>query len=485
MRRSFRNIVWLGLGLIAALLAVVRLEGARSGVEINPVQIAETPATIYRPAGEAPSDHLVVVSHGFAGSRQMMEAISLTLARSGLTVLAFDYVGHGRHPGRLSAEIERLDGTTEQLVAQTLDVIAAARDLEAHGKLSLLGHSMATDIVIRAGQRLGDVASIVAISMYSEAVTAEDPERLLIISGAGEPRLRAVALEAVALVEAADEGVTVENGAISRRAVAAPYVEHVGVLWSATTLEEASAWLAAGPAPVQTGPWLIALLGAILLMFHPLAQLLPERAKDTQPDVPSLKRAWAAALIPVPLVVAAAFVEVPLLGLAGFGGLTVALGVWGVSALLILQPFRPMRKTDLIAACLLLVWGLGVFGLALDRYGAAFVPVGPRLPLLLMILPGALAFALADRAMVQGRGVAGRVLLRGPFLASLLAAMVLVPTNLGLVFTVAPVLVLFHLVYGTMAGWAARRVGHMGPGLAAGVILAWSIAASTPLFSAA
>ncbi len=71
--------------------------------------------------------------------------------------------------------------------------------------------------------------------------------------------------------------------------------------------------------------------------------------------------------------------------------------------------------------------------------------------------------------------------MRLPFLAALTGAMILAPTQLGLVFTVLPVLVLFWLVYGTMARWTERS-GAAGAGIATGLILAWSVAASTPLF---
>lgn len=75
-----------------------------------------------------------------------------------------------------------------------------------------------------------------------------------------------------------------------------------------------------------------------------------------------------------------------------------------------------------------------------------------------------------------------RIGLRLPFLAALFLAMIVSPTEVGLVFTVLPVMVLYWLVYGTMATWAARRSGPVGAGIGAGIILAWAIAASTPLF---
>ncbi|MCU0855034.1 MAG: lysophospholipase, partial [Rhodobacteraceae bacterium] len=97
------------LALAAALLSVWQLERARSGLSVSSLPVGTTPATLYR-IGEAPAP-LVVVAHGFAGSTQLMQAFSLTLARAGYLVLAFDFEGHGRNPVPMSGDVTRIDGT--------------------------------------------------------------------------------------------------------------------------------------------------------------------------------------------------------------------------------------------------------------------------------------------------------------------------------------------------------------------------------------
>lgn len=315
--------------------------------------------------------------------------------------------------------------------------------------------------------------------MYSDAVTAAHPERLLIVSGAFEGRLRDVALEAVAQIGPAEEGVTVQEGDMERRAVVAPRVGHVGVLWSPHTLAEVTSWLGGRMSLATTGPWIGALLLALVVMFRPLTFLI--KAGDA-PARPGLRRAAAAAILSAIPAGGLAATGLPLAGLAGFGALGLAFGVWGVLVLAILRPtFRP-GWPDGAGALLLLFWGLAVFAFALDRYGAAFVPTGPRLTLTLFLLPAMVVFGLADRSLVQGRGLLARVALRLPFLLALVLAMMVNPAQLGLAFTVLPVLVLFWAVYGTMARWVARRSGPLAAGLGSGAILAWAIAASTPLF---
>ena len=460
-------------------VSVLQLESARRSVSTEDVMLGRTPATIYEPSGA--SDMLVVVSHGFAGSRQMMDAISLTLAREGHSVVAFDYIGHGRHAEALSPEIGNVTGTTEDLVRQTLEVTERSRARTGLNRVALVGHSMATDVIVRAAQRDPSVEAVVAISMYSEAVTSSHPERLLIVSGMFEGRLRDVALETVAQVGRAEEGFTARDGSVSRRAVVAPWVGHVGVLWSTRTLNEVSAWLGRATDAKSTGPWILALLLSITLLFKPIVSVLPKARRQTAQD---LRPAIIAASLSAVPASGLAMTGLPLNGLAAFGALALSFGSWGFLVLLLLQADLRLALRDLGGALVMVAWGLGAFALALDRYGAAFVPTGPRAILFLALLPGMLIFGLADRHVVRGRGLLARIGLRVPFLLALVLAMTVHPAELGLTFTVLPVLVLFWAVYGTMARWVEERSGPNGAGLGSGIVLAWAIAASTPLFNA-
>ena len=56
-----------------------------------------------------------------------------------------------------------------------LESAAAARGL-GDGRLAVLGHSMATDIIVRFAESRPDVAATVAVSMFSPAVTATSPQ---------------------------------------------------------------------------------------------------------------------------------------------------------------------------------------------------------------------------------------------------------------------------------------------------------------------
>ena len=476
-----------GLAALLAILSALMLERQSAGLAVDRMTLAGSPATITRPAATRPAP-LVVIAHGYAGSRQMMRPFAISLARAGLAVVSIDLEGHGRNAAPMGADISSIEGTTAQLVAQVEAAARAALDLPGiEGPVSLLAHSMGTDVVIRAAERLGGAASVVAVSMYSDAVTPQAPARLLMISGAAEGRLREVALDRLRQVASqAGEGETVAEAGVLRRAVAIPLVGHVGVLYHPSSLTEARDWIVAAaglpqaraPVAASYALWLAMLLGATLMLAWPLLSAFGPRAEARPAPLGRILPAVAAPVVPA--VLAAWLVPDGALGLSAFGKLAAFLAVWGAVQLVALRgaapPLWPLGAAGLAA---FLAWGL-VFALALDRYGAAFVPAGPRARVALLLLPGALLFALADARLVAGQPPWLRLAARAAPLAALLAAMVFAP-RLGVAFTALPVMVLFWLVYGTAARAVSARSGIGAAGIGAGIALAWALAASTPL----
>jgi pimeloyl-ACP methyl ester carboxylesterase len=212
------------VGLISCGAAIWGLEAARSGLSITPLEVGSTPATVYRriDADKAPA---VIIAHGFAGSRQLMEAYALTLAQAGYTAVSFDFEGHGRNPTPMSGDITRVDGTTRLLkleVGRVTDAVLALPFVD--GRVTLLGHSMASDIIVRRALEDPRIAATVAISMFSEAVTKTEPQNLLMITGAWESFLRKEALRNARLADpAANEDETIGEPALNtgRRAAVA------------------------------------------------------------------------------------------------------------------------------------------------------------------------------------------------------------------------------------------------------------------------
>jgi len=491
------------LAAIAAILmalSIWQLEQDRSGLTIRPLEgTGTTSASLYLRDTDAKAP-VVVIAHGFAGSRQLMEPFALTLAQAGYLVASFDFEGHGRNPVPMSGDVTSPDGTTRLLMAETARVARAAlAHPRADGRLAYLGHSMASDIVIR--QALSDPPgdAVVAVSMFSQAVTGAEPVNLLAVSGAWETRLVQESLRVLRLTDPeAQLGQTTGDPAqgTGRRAVAAPMVEHVGVLYSQTALAEARDWLDAafgrssdGPVPARGG-WIALLLVATAALGWPMARSLP-RARMACPQ-PGRRGFWLAALVPAlvtPLLLAPFDLRfLPVLvadylavHLAVYGAITLVF-CWRLGLLRGQFPARAFWVAGAVA-----VFGIAVFGGVLDRYVASFVPHAGRVPVVAGLALGAVPFLLGDAILsAGGRAPVWRVLvLRVAFLASLALAVALDFECLFFLVIILPVIVLFFLLFGTMGGWVGRRTGlPAAAGIGLGLVLAWSLGVSFPMFNA-
>ncbi len=473
------TIRWERWRLAAALGLLVwslwTLERARSGVEIDEVMIGQTPVTVMQMRADGPA---VVVAHGFAGSRQMMQGYALLLAQAGYRVFAYDFEGHGRNRVPMSGDVSAIEGTTRLLMAQTKEVIEAAR--QGDEPVALLGHSMATDILIRVAQETDGIGPLVLLSAFSQAVDERAPQHMLLITGAWEPGLKAFAKETVARAKAE-----------ARRDVKiAPATEHVSILHSRAGRAAAVAWFNTyydrdiEPQPAQTGWALIGLLTAITLVFPAIARFAPAQEVISEPVGWPLV-ALAAGLPAVLTPVIASFVSTGFLPVLVADYLMVHLLLYGALQLGILYWVRRrLRGLSLVGAALLLIWTIAVFGVALDRYGANFWPTPERWSIIAALAFGAVPFMLADATLSFGATLEQRVFIRVAFLISLGVAVALDFEALFFLVMIAPVIILFYLSFGYMGRISALRSGPTGAGLALGIALAWALGVSFPLFAA-
>lgn len=462
--------------LLVLVLGLVTLERARLGVEISTLKVGQTPVTVMRGAKAGPA---VVIAHGFAGSRQMMQGYGLLLAQAGYVVYAFDFEGHGRNPVPMSGDVSAIDGTTQLLVAQTDRVIDAAIARGNGSPVALLGHSMATDILIRASLARQGSGPLVLISAFSAAITETEPNDMLFITGAWELALADFALESADT--AAPE--------VKRAAVIAPLADHVSILQSRAGRQAALDWLnefydREGEAAVlQTGWALMGVLAAITLLFPVVARCVPRSTHAPQVLSPS----QFALVVGVPVLLVppiATLIDLKALPVLVADYLAVHLALYGTLqlALLVWLGHR-FGVFGVRGAALLLIWTLVVFGAVLNRYGANFWPIPERLSVIAALALGAVPFMLADAAQSYGAPVWQRVMARLGVLASFGFAVLLDFEGLFFLMMIAPVIVLFYLSFGYMGRVGAKRFGPLGTGLALGLALAWALGVSFPLFA--
>jgi dienelactone hydrolase len=319
LAKSLRIIVAVA-ALFAIGMALTRLRVADEGLTIATTILAGTPVTVYRQRYAGPRP-VVVLAHGFAGSQQLMRALATTFARNGYIAVTFDFLGHGRNPHPLTGSITKADGATRALVIQTAAVCAYARRL-GDGRVAILGHSMASDIVVRVAQAQPDIAATIAVSMFSPAVTRTAPRNLLVVAGEWETTLQREALRVVAQASAPAppaEATTYGSFAAgtARRASFSPGVEHVGVLYSRASMAAALSWLDAAfgtarrdqPYLDARGPWVLLLIAGLTALAWPLSRALPELRRAPAGAGLGWRAIWPCLIVPAvatPLLLRAA-----------------------------------------------------------------------------------------------------------------------------------------------------------------------------------
>jgi pimeloyl-ACP methyl ester carboxylesterase len=498
------------LGVVAlALIAVSvwRLEAARDEVSIETLAVGDAPVTVFRPAkpeGPAPA---VVIAHGFAGSQQLMQSFALAFARNGYVAVTFDFPGHGRNPRPLAGVGGESGGAG--LLGDELDRVAAFAKGLGDGRLALLGHSMASDIVVRGAGRTPGVSAVIAVSMFSRSITPEAPPNLLVMAGEWEGPLRREALRPVEQVvgtEEARERVTVGDFAAgtARRAAIIPHAEHISVLYAVDSLGEAVSWLdqafgreRAGPPRLDSrGPWILLLLAGVVMLAKPLSGLLPVVSPHPAGIGVRGRELWALAVpmlvVPLVLRVVPTHVLPVLVGdylaahFAAYGVVTAACILW----------VRRRRAAVAAAPMSWAAWAIGVAALSayvavaifwpLDRYATSFA-IGPsRIVLVLGMLVGTLAFSLANEWLTRGAGASrfAYPLSQAAFLASLALAIGLDLHRLFFLIVIVPVMIPVLMVFGLLSRWTYARTGSpLVAGAVSALAFAWAVGAVFPMLA--
>lgn len=499
---SLSNLLCAVLAAVLVVVALVGLMRDRTGIVAETVAIDGTPATIFRSSSNpAP---VVVIAHGFAGSQQLMQAFALTAARNGMIAVTFDFFGHGRNPAPLGGSVTEIGGATRSLQGQTSRMVAFARGL-GDGRVALLGHSMASDVIIRVAQAEPDIAATVAISAFSKVVTATSPRNLLLIAGEWEGYLSAAALELIAQVADDKPQIGVTYGSVAdgtaRRFVSAPGVEHVGVLYSAVSLGEAQRWLssvfslAAPGDPARSGLWISLLLLGLIVSVRPLAQLLPVLALPRVGGGMGWRRFWLVAFVPAvvtPMVLRVLPTHFLPILVADYLALHFAL--YGALTFAMLRLAKPavsapvaVTSSDLAVAALgALVISFGGVVLAIDLFVTSIAPIPARFVLIAALLAGTLSYFLATEWAMRGPLAARGAALVVPIalLVSLALAVALDLKRLFFLAIIVPVIVPFLAVFGLFGHWIYARTGHPWvAAIAQAIAFAAAIGATFPMMT--
>lgn len=479
-----------------------------AGLAVSTERLGNIPLTVFRLPGAGPAP-VVVVAHGFAGSQQLMQPFATTLARNGYVAVTFDFPGHGRNPQPLSGGLADFAAMQRDLL-DTMDAVSrhAVGLAGSDGRLAVLGHSMAADVVVRYADAHPEVQATVAVSLFLPKPEEFRPRNLLIVDGALEAGMlieQGRTIVGAAAGGRAEPAVTYgrfDDGS-ARRLALARGVEHIGVLYSRDSLRESVAWFdqvfaRQGSGFLDTrGAWLGLLFVGLVALAWPLAGLLP-RVSGPMPARHAGRRglAWVA-LVPAlltPLLLwraPSSFLPILLgdyltLHFALYGLLTYGVVMWGWRGRTAEAAPGTNARSFVIATSLVAAWSLLAFGLVLDHYVLSFMPGAWRLPLVAVVLAGTLPYFLADewltRRFAPSRGA--YALTKACFLLSLVLAIALNLERLFFLVIIVPAILLLFGVYGLFSAWVHRQTLH--PAVAAvanALVFAWFIAVSFPVVS--
>jgi pimeloyl-ACP methyl ester carboxylesterase len=494
------------LAVAAILIGLLELHRSADGLRIVSKTVGETPVTVFSPSSGTPAP-VVVIAHGFAGSQQLMQPFAATLARNGYIAVTFDFVGHGRNPNPMRGDVTEGTSITAALLNEMAAVAKSTQDLPGRdGRLAVLGHSMASDIVVRFAQADPAVQATVAVSVFSPVVTATSPANLLVIVGSLEPDmlrnegLRIVNLTAAGSAVAGETYGSFAEGT-ARKLALARGVEHIGVLYSQDSMIETLRWLNTTFGKQQQGfidsrgRSLALMFIGIVALAWPLSSLLPIASNPPGGTSLGWRPLLIAALAPAvltPLILwkmPTDFLPILLgdyltLHFLLYGALTAA-------ALLYFSRRTPRRrpapaswKAILVAAACVTAYDIVAFGPLIDAYVFSFLPIPVRIPLIAAIACGTLPFAVADEWLTRGpqarRGA--YALTKLCFLLSLAIAVALNPTKLFFLVIILPAILVLFLAFGLISRWTYAATRHPLPGAVANAVMfAWAIGVTFPM----
>jgi pimeloyl-ACP methyl ester carboxylesterase len=496
-----------------ALIAVslFQLATLSNGITISQISVDTIPATIFRASfPQSSSSPVVVIAHGFAGSQQLMQPLALTLARNGYIAITFDFAGHGRNPEPMPGGLKDMNQSTQALLDEIGHIVAAAKASPgANGQIALIGHSMASELVVQFAMQHPEISATVALSLFGRDVTADHPRDLLVVDGAWEvSMLKDAGFRIVGMAAGgpAQERVTYGNFDIgtARRLVLAEGAEHIGVLYSRDALTQTVDWLnevfhrRSSGGFDRRGQWLGLLVLGLVVLALPGSRLLPVLSNKPLGAGAAWRILLPIALLPAILTpfilwkVPTDFLPI-LLGdylvvhFALYGLLTAA-ALWLVRYKL---PERPSFTTPIglsfgFAVVALAAYYILALGLPIDSYVTSFMPTPLRAPFILAMFCGTAPYFLADEWLVRGIDAArwGYAFTKFCFLLSLVIAVSLNLQKLFFLIIIVPVILVLFVIYGLVSGWVYSRthdprVAALGNALA----LAWAIAVTFPVVS--
>ena len=426
-----------------------------------------------------------IICHGYAGSKEMMRQIAFDIANAGSNAVIFDFIGHGTNRDQLVNNPTELSGTTQQLVDQLISVIDFLEtEYGSDIKLYLIGHSMASDIVIRASE-YKNIISIAAISPYSTKVTKSFPNDLLLISGQFEKHLRSHSLKFTQLVDlSANENIEYFNGSIRRKASYTENTGHVSVIYSPKTSREIIDWfkLSSYARPFWATHIMWTLLSLTLITFG-LSRLSIAKQNYQARDGISKARSVFISFSSLVIACLSSFVQFEPFSIFGFGSIATYFGLIGIVTLCLSNKIREDFGKFYFFSFMKLVLTFFFLAILINHFVGSFFLTHQRVFAFLTILAPLTIFCMATEKLISMSARTVSVFIRIAPILGFTILLTLYPGQYGVMFTTVPIYILYYIVFGFIGKCQRSSIGSCSVGAAHGVFLSFAFAATNPIFS--
>ena len=434
---------------------------------------------------EQSSKIYTIICHGYAGSKEMMRQIALDIANAGSNAVLFDFIGHGSNSDQLVNNPTELSGTTQQLVDQLISVIDFLEtEYGSDIKLYLIGHSMASDIVIRASE-YKNISSIAAISPYSTKVTKKFPNDLLLISGQFEKHLRSHSLKFTQLIDpSANENIEYFHGPNRRKASYTKNTGHVSVIYSPKTSKEIIDWFKLNyyARPFWATHIMWTLLSLTLITFG-VSRLSISTQNYQERDNISKARSVLISFSSLIIACLSSFVQFEPFSIFGFGSIATYFGLIGIVILCLSNKVREDLGKFYFIPFLKLVLTFLILAILINHYVGSFVLTHQRLYAFITLLVPITIFCMATEKLVSMSTRSVAVFTRTAPILGFLILLTLYPGQYGVMFTTVPIYIFYFIVFGFIGKYQRNSIGPCSVGAAHGVFLAFAFSATNPIFS--
>lgn len=496
---ELKNSNRINIGFIFLLVSlffflVNNLEKSSHGFLNTSFNVKHTPTFLMHK--ENTSNVLVIIAHGFGGSSNFMKPLSNSIASAGHRTVRFDFLGHGINPVAFSGDVSNSEGPSIQFIDQLNSVIDFYKIKFSPSHIVLVGHSMATDIIIRTAASRKDITSLIALSTYTNKKLTENIPNILVLNGEWENSLvkKTKELFISSGIKNPELNKTYNEPKTNylRKMSSIKNSEHVGILYMPNTQKEIGEWfvelgLSDRPHVINhIGLLLICTILNLFFLFLLLLRFFPKKKSY----VLTLYKARFFAFIIVVLSLPFLQFITPFkaTNFPVFNYLITFFCIIGVLSYF-LTPVS-FRKTvidsfNVYSFFFLIFFFIGLFGYIIDNYISTFIGNGGRFYIFCLLLVPCFCLSLSCQKIYQVKNYWLYLnIIKLSIVVSLGITVFLNFDDLFLLSYAILILLLYWILFGFLSSLFNRRHFYfLSSSLSNGVILAWTLSTTLPLYS--